>query len=185
MAGGKATPRQKMINLMYLIFIAMLALNMGKEVLSAFGLMNEKLEASNVKTTENNTAFLSGLETKASENAEKFGPLLEDAKKIKELSAEYYLYLENLKKEMMADVEDPKDYQVMDKTDYLDQRFFQGGQLGADGKEFLDRLENYRSQITAVMPEELESVKSSVKQGSKPVMRMVKWKKGTGPNKIG
>src|SRR5690606_5127481 len=148
---------------MYLIFIAMLALNMGKEVLSAFGLMNEKLEASNVKTTENNTAFLSGLETKASENAEKFGPLLEDAKKIKELSSEYYLYLENLKKEMMADVEDPKDYQVMDKTDYLDQRFFQGGQLGADGKEFLDRLENYRSQITTVMPEELEAVKSSVK----------------------
>ncbi|MDL5510837.1 gliding motility protein GldM [Arenibacter sp. M-2] len=163
MAGGKATPRQKMINLMYLIFIAMLALNMGKEVLSAFGLMNEKLEASNIKTTENNMAFLSGLETKASENAEKFGPLLEDAKKIKELSAEYYQYLENLKKEMMADVEDPKDYQVMDKTDYLDQRFFQGDQLGADGKEFLDRLVNYRTQITAVMPKELESVKSSVK----------------------
>ena len=162
MAGGKATPRQKMINLMYLIFIAMLALNMGKEVLSAFGLMNEKLEASNIKTTENNTAFLSGLETKASENAEKFGPLLEDARKIKELSAEYYQYLENLKKEMMADVEDPKDYQVMDKTDYLDQRFFQGDQLGADGKEFLDRLVNYRTQIAAVMPKELESVKSSV-----------------------
>ena len=36
-----------MINLMYLIFIAMLALNMSKEVLSAFGLMNEKLTESN------------------------------------------------------------------------------------------------------------------------------------------
>ena len=44
MAGGKLTPRQKMINLMYLVFIAMLALNMSKEVLSAFGLMNEKFE---------------------------------------------------------------------------------------------------------------------------------------------
>ena len=44
MAGGKIiTARQKMINLMYLIFIAMLALNMSKEVLSAFGLMNEKV----------------------------------------------------------------------------------------------------------------------------------------------
>ncbi len=48
MAGGKLTPRQKMINLMYLVFIAMLALNMSKEVLSAFGLMNEKFEAANV-----------------------------------------------------------------------------------------------------------------------------------------
>jgi gliding motility-associated protein GldM len=63
---------------------------------------------------------------------------------------------------MMADVDDPKDYQVMDKTDYLDQRFFQGDQLGSDGKEFLDRLVNYRTQIAAVMPKELEAVKSSV-----------------------
>ena len=44
MAGGKLSPRQKMINLMYLVFIAMLALNMSKEVLTAFGLMNEKFE---------------------------------------------------------------------------------------------------------------------------------------------
>lgn len=162
MAGGKDTPRQKMINLMYLIFIAMLALNMGKEVLSAFGLMNEKLEASNVKTTENNMAFLSGLETKASENKEKFGPLLEDAKRIKELSQEYYLYLEGLKKEMMADVKDPKDYQVMDKTDFLDQRFFQGDNLSKEGQEFLDKLIAYRTQVSEAMPEELKDVRSSV-----------------------
>ena len=36
--------RQKMINLMYLVFIAMLAMNMSKEVLSAFGFINEKLD---------------------------------------------------------------------------------------------------------------------------------------------
>jgi len=33
MASGKLSPRQKMINLMYLIFIAMLGLKMSKEVL--------------------------------------------------------------------------------------------------------------------------------------------------------
>ena len=48
MAGGKMSARQKMINLMYLVFIAMLAMNMSKEVLSAFGFMNEKLETNNV-----------------------------------------------------------------------------------------------------------------------------------------
>jgi hypothetical protein len=42
MAGGKLTPRQKMINLMYLVLS--LAMNMSKEVLSAFGLMNENLK---------------------------------------------------------------------------------------------------------------------------------------------
>ena len=39
MAGGKLSPRQKMINLMYLVFLAMIALNMGKQVLDAFGLV--------------------------------------------------------------------------------------------------------------------------------------------------
>ena len=58
MAGGKLSPRQKMINLMYLIFIAMLALNMSKEVLSAFGLMNEKLTESNEAARSRNTVLL-------------------------------------------------------------------------------------------------------------------------------
>ena len=163
MASGKLSPRQKMINLMYLIFIAMLALNMSKEVLAAFGLMNEKLEASNVKTTENNQAFLAGLETKASENAEKFGPLLKDAQKIKGLSSEYFDYLENLKNEMIKDIEDPTDYQVMDKADYLDQKFWQGDNLGPAGKEFMKRITDYRTQVLAILPEKgMEDIKTSV-----------------------
>ena len=42
MAGGKLSPRQKMINLMYLIFIAMLAMQMDKKVLSSFGFKHLK-----------------------------------------------------------------------------------------------------------------------------------------------
>ncbi|MBT8205723.1 MAG: gliding motility protein GldM [Eudoraea sp.] len=162
MAGGKLSPRQKMINLMYLIFIAMLALNMSKEVLAAFGIMNEKLEASNMKTSENNVAFLSGLETKASENAEKFGPLLEDAKKIKQISQEYYDYLENLKSEMIKDIDDPKDYQVMDKADYLDQKLFKGDNLAPGGKEFMKRINDYRAQVNGILPKEFTEVREAV-----------------------
>ena len=65
MAGGNLSPRQKMINLMYLIFIAMLALNMSKEVLSAFGLMNERLTESNQAAAQRNATFMAGLEQKA------------------------------------------------------------------------------------------------------------------------
>lgn len=67
MAGGKQTARQKMINLMYLVFIAMLALNMSKEVLRAFGVMEERLTEANAASTERNEAFLQNLATKASE----------------------------------------------------------------------------------------------------------------------
>jgi len=55
----------------------------------------------------------------------------------------------NLKKEMMADVEDPKIIKIMDKT-FIWTKFLQEDQLGADGKEFLDRLVNYRHKIAGV-----------------------------------
>ncbi|MGB5821707.1 MAG: gliding motility protein GldM [Saonia sp.] len=164
MAGGKLSPRQKMINLMYLIFIAMLALNMSKEVLSAFGLLNEKLEASNIKTSENNSDFLASLETKASENAEEYGMLYENATKIKSISQEYFDYLQALKVAMTKDIEDPKDYQVMDKTDFLDQKFFGGSGLKKDGKEYLDRVNNYRTEILSLLPKNgMDDVKASVR----------------------
>lgn len=161
MAGGKATPRQKMINLMYLIFIAMLALNMSKEVLAAFGIMNEKLETSNIKTTESNNEFLASLETKASEDAKKYGELYQNAQKIKSLSQEYYDYLESLKKGMTEKLEDPKDYARMDNSDFLDGKFFQGDNLTKDGKEFLQRINDYRTQVAAIAPKALKEAVNS------------------------
>ena len=151
-----------MINLMYLIFIAMLALNMSKEVLAAFGLMNEKLETSNTKITENNEAFLASLETKASEDATKYAEVYQKAKQIKQLSQEYYTYLESLKKSMVEDVEDPKDYQIMDKSDYLDQKFWQGDNLAPEGREFMKRITEYRSEVLNILGEEFNQVKDIV-----------------------
>jgi len=88
MAGGKQTPRQKMINLMYLVFIAMLALNMSKEVLNAFGLINESLTEANQTATERNSAFMAGLAAKASEQPKQYVPLQEKAQKIQKFSAD-------------------------------------------------------------------------------------------------
>jgi gliding motility-associated protein GldM len=130
----------------------MLALNMSKEVLAAFGLMNEKMEASNVKTSEGNLAFLDGLSTKAQENEAKFGSLYKDANKIKEMSKEYYDYLQTLKDSMMIGVEDPKDYTVMDKSDFLDGKLFQGDNLTPAGEDFLKRINDYRDGIVKVYP---------------------------------
>jgi gliding motility-associated protein GldM len=52
MAHGKETPRQKMIGMMYLVLTAMLALNVSKDVLNAFSLVDDGLS----KTTENFSA---------------------------------------------------------------------------------------------------------------------------------
>jgi gliding motility-associated protein GldM len=47
MAGGKETPRQKMIGIMYLVLMAMLALNVSNTVLDAFKTVRDGLEKSN------------------------------------------------------------------------------------------------------------------------------------------
>ena len=49
MAAGKQTPRQKMINMMYLVLTALLALNVSKEVLNSFFEVNKGIE----RTTTN------------------------------------------------------------------------------------------------------------------------------------
>ena len=166
MAGGKLSPRQKMINLMYLIFIAMLALNMSKEVLAAFGIMNEKLEASNIKTAESNDAFLGSLETKASEDAAKYEKLYQNAQKIKSLSQDYFDYLEGIKKGMTENLEDAKDYARMDNSDFLDEMLFQGDNLSEAGKDFMKRLTDYRTQVAEIAPASLkEAVNLRFKTG--------------------
>src|SRR4051812_40049234 len=54
MAGGKETPRQKMIGLMYLVPTAMLALNVSKQILQGYLSVNESLDKSKRNIMENN-----------------------------------------------------------------------------------------------------------------------------------
>jgi gliding motility-associated protein GldM len=167
MAGGKQSPRQKMINLMYLVFIAMLALNMSKEVLNAFGLLNESIEESNETTTEQNVAAMAGLSQLAADQPDKYKPLQAKAQKVDDLSKEYFAYLEGVKTELEGSVEDPTDYQVMDKGDYLDQKWFRDDQITEEGQEFLNQMENYRTGMAAVMGDNA-SIKSELNEKFTP-----------------
>lgn len=153
MAGGKQSPRQKMINLMYLVFIAMLALNMSKEVLQAFGLIEENLTDSNANLTAVNTASLEELQKKANDNAAQYAAEAQIAKNVSSISKDYYQYLENLKAEMDATIEpgSEKDYQVQDKTDFLDTKFFVGDKLTPEGQEFIDKMNAYKASVKKVL----------------------------------
>ena len=82
MAEAKVSARQKMINLMYLVFIAMMAMNMSKEVLSAFGLMEAKFAESNTTTSETNESLLADLITKGDEKPEEFAVASNNAQRI-------------------------------------------------------------------------------------------------------
>lgn len=151
MASGKLSPRQKMINLMYLIFIAMLALNMSKEVLSAFGLMNEKLVESNEAATQRNADFMQGLAEKVTEQPEKYRPLKAQADQISVLADDFNAYLAKLKTDMTATIDDPQDYEIMDKADFLDELFFIGDKLKPEGQEFVDQMTKFRTGVADVL----------------------------------
>ena len=101
MAGGKASARQKMINLMYLVFIAMMAMNMSKEVLSAFGLMEAKFAESNSMTTTSNSALLADLITKGEEKPEEFAVASNKAQQVSTISDNFFKYIETLKIDLL------------------------------------------------------------------------------------
>ncbi len=153
MAGGKLSPRQKMVNLMYLVFISMLAMNMSKEVLSAFGLMNEKLTESNTRATETNTASYSALAQKASEQAKQYGKAKEDTDKLRTMADDLFNYIAELKTQMTAEVEDKKAYESMDKPDFLDQYFFAKGKITDKGQEFVAKIDEFKKKAVEILGE--------------------------------
>jgi len=165
MASGKLSARQKMINLMYLVFIAMLALNMSKEVLSAFGILDAKISESNLSASERTDTFLANLAIKASDEPVKYAELENKAKEIHVISNDFYNYIEDIKIQMMKTIreEDQEDYEVQDMPDFLDQKFFQGDNLSDDGKEFIAKTNNYKNEILRIIGNDYPKVSDELK----------------------
>lgn len=154
MASGKLTPRQKMINLMYLVFIAMLALNMSKEVLSAFGILNNKIIESNAITDARNESSFQQLAQKASDQPLQYGPKKAKVEKIRAISKDFNTYIENWKSEFTKGFEKDANgnlpFEQMDKGDIVDEKWFEGDKPSAKGKEFLQKIADYVNQIRTV-----------------------------------
>jgi gliding motility-associated protein GldM len=143
-----------MINLMYLVFIAMLALNMSKEVLSAFGILNNKIESSNsISDTRNESSYLQ-LQQKAKDQPLQYGDKKAKVDKIRALCKEFSDYVENLKttvtKGFPKDNEGNYPCEQMDKSDAVDNLFYQGDKESKEGKEFLERIRGFAGKIKAI-----------------------------------
>ena len=159
MAGGKLTPRQKMINLMYLVFIAMLAMNMSKEVLSAFGLMNEKFEAANQSATATNEQMMQALDTKAAEAKGEFATAALTAHKVEAATKKFYDFVGTLKSEVLQGVESENGklpYESMDKADNLDHSWFTGEGYTNRGNEVIGAIETFKSDLKAALGNEVK-----------------------------
>ncbi|MDE6428847.1 MAG: gliding motility protein GldM, partial [Muribaculaceae bacterium] len=98
MAGSSGlTPRQKMINLMYIVLTAMLALNVSSDVLDGFTQVDEGLNRSNHNVASRNDALLHRLSDFAEQNPEKGKPWLDKASEVRALTASLLHRVDSLK----------------------------------------------------------------------------------------
>ncbi|MEE3226282.1 MAG: gliding motility protein GldM, partial [Bacteroidota bacterium] len=163
MAGGGQSPRQKMINLMYLVFIAMIAMNVDKEILNAFKIFDVKFTSSNARLEQDNQLAMAGLEGKAAEQPAKYQPLLGKAKEVKDLSDEFFNYLGSIK-DTLTDGIDTSSYANLDKTAVLDELWFTGDRYTKQGDAFLAKIENYKSEMKTALGPEFSQVNAIIER---------------------
>ena len=102
MAGGKETPRQKMIGMMYLVLTALLALNISKEVLNGFVKVENSLQATQRTLKGKVNETFATMEVKYDQNKEKVGPFMDEAREVRERSDNLVNYITQLKGRCMA-----------------------------------------------------------------------------------
>ena len=97
MAGGNISPRQKMINMMYLVLTALLALNVSKEVLNSFFEVNKGIARATTNFNAKNGDTYAAFDAAAEVNPVKAGPYREQAYEIKEEADKLVASLQEMK----------------------------------------------------------------------------------------
>ena len=93
----RLSPRQKMINLMYIVLTAMLALNVSSDVLDGFTQVHEGLNRSNANVSQRNAAIYGQLESLAAQNPDKVNSWLDKASEVRKSTESLYKYVDTLK----------------------------------------------------------------------------------------
>lgn len=100
MAGGKESARQKMINIMYLVLLAMLALNVSDTILNAFKNINDSLVASTTNVEASISQLMTSFaNTKLKEQPDRARPVYEKAKQALAIGEDLNKYIEGLKQQ--------------------------------------------------------------------------------------
>ena len=147
-------PRQKMINLMYLVLTALLALNVSSEILNAFKVVDTSLQNSSNNLAAANTTLYKSLsdklnDPKTAEKAQIWQPKADQAKK---LSDEMTAYLEGLKKELKTEAGlELREGKESFKEDNLEAASRLFGTKGK-GKELEAKLKAYKAAMLAIDP---------------------------------
>jgi len=154
MAQGKQTPRQKMINLMYLVFIAMLALQIDQEIVRSFYDTQVSLTETRKLTDAKNQLFEYNLSEKAQISPEDKASY-DNYMQLKQLGDDLIGDIEGKKQKMMAFSgfkysETDFDYNTLNSADPATSLFFQGGEESkpsAEAKSMMSKIDVLRNFI--------------------------------------
>ena len=153
-------PRQKMINMMYLVLTALLALNVSSEILNAFKVVDGSLISSNGVIDKSNKVISESLadalnDPKKAEQAKIWQPKADAALKV---AAEMSAYIEDLKgklkKEADLKIEDGKEVFKEDDLSAATRLFDEGG----EGVKLHDRLQEFKKNVIQSLPAEDQKV---------------------------
>lgn len=116
--GGKISPRQKMINMMYLVLTALLALNVSKEILKSFHLMEVSFNKAQANVDAKNNAVMAAFADQASNNP-KAKPYYERAKVVTKIADDFVKYIEGIKQELITSTDGRKEPEEGEPADAL------------------------------------------------------------------
>ena len=145
-ANNPNSPRQKMINLMYLVFIAMMALNVSSEVLDGFELVEDSLRTSISNSAHRNEIVAGELDTYYQSNPEKVKEWYDKGKQVKSASDSLYNYVQDLKQRIavIADGKDANVNKIEHKDDLEAASRIMLGPVTGEGKKLREAIDAYR-----------------------------------------
>ena len=123
------TPRQRMIMMMYLVLTALLALNVSRETIMAFALVETGLSKTIENFTQKNNDLYKNFEQAAIENEIKVRPWKDKADEVRKRSDELYNYIQSLKLEIVS------------TADGKDAPAVKGNKIYSDSIKFADNLD--------------------------------------------
>ena len=143
-------PRQKMINMMYLVLTAMLALNVSAEILNAFRTVNQSLANANEIIELKNQNLFGSFERKAADpkTAEKAKIWQAKALQAKGYADNLYTYIESLKTDLMVGAG-----QKQTGGEYKEDNLDAPTRLlveGNKGKDLYQRLAAYKANLFGI-----------------------------------
>jgi len=149
-----------MINLMYIVLTAMLALNVSSDVLDGFTQVEDGLNRSNSNVDQRNEAIYRRLEAFTDQNPDKGKPWLARATEVRELTHGLYNYVDSLKVAIVtkADGDDADVNNIVHRDDLEASSVVMLNPATLEGQRLRHRVDTYRKFIADLM---LDSVKKS------------------------